>query len=320
MQKFDFEELYRIIRQKILSRNSESYSYRLFKSPKLLYKKILEEAMELTKTKNKKQVVWEASDLIYFMTVFLVKRKVSFSQIKRKLKQRNREKMRRRKKVKITIISSFAKDTIIKKDFKEARSGGPALFIERFIRKKRIPYEIYAGRNGVVEIYIKNKKEIGKIIKVYKIPQIKEKKRFVIISTLLDEYALKAIGEFSCLDVQGYVQSKNKFGAKRLFNSKEIEKFNIVKGTKEELRFIPKKILGNVEVVLKTKGKKGFEVTKNKKNYIFDAEEIKSQDTIGAGDTLFAAFCVKYYSTKNIRESAEFAMREVNRFLQEKLK
>jgi phosphoribosyl-ATP pyrophosphohydrolase len=93
MPKFDFEELYRIIQKRIRAKNRDSYSYQLFTNSKLLNKKILEEAQELIKTRNKKQVVWETSDLLYFTIVFLVKRKVSLSQVKRKLKQRN-EKMK----------------------------------------------------------------------------------------------------------------------------------------------------------------------------------------------------------------------------------
>jgi len=91
MKKFSLEALYRIIEKRITSKNKDSYSYKLFRNPKLLNKKILEEARELTKTKNKKQAIWKASDLLYFMLVFLVKRNIEINDILGKLKQRNKK-------------------------------------------------------------------------------------------------------------------------------------------------------------------------------------------------------------------------------------
>ena len=92
MKKFSFDDLYSIIKKRIESKDKSSYSYKLYKNPKMLNKKILEEAKELTKTRNKKQVVWEASDLLYFVMVFLIKRKVSLRRIERMLRERNKAK------------------------------------------------------------------------------------------------------------------------------------------------------------------------------------------------------------------------------------
>ena len=92
MKDFEFEDLYKIIEEKIKSDDSSSYSYKLSNNPKLLNKKIIEEAKELTKTKNKNQVIWESSDLIYFLIVFLVKRQVKLEEIKSKLNERNKNK------------------------------------------------------------------------------------------------------------------------------------------------------------------------------------------------------------------------------------
>lgn len=96
MKKFDFIDLYRIIERRIKSKNRHSYSYKLYKNPRLLYKKIMEEARELTLTKNKSQVIWEAADLLYFVSVFLVKRKVSLYKVRKKLRERNNKHMIRK--------------------------------------------------------------------------------------------------------------------------------------------------------------------------------------------------------------------------------
>ena len=88
---FNLEELYKIINSRIKSKNENSYTCKLNKNPKLLYKKIKEEATELTKTRNKKQVIWETADLLYFVTVLLAKRKVKFKKVYKKLEERNKK-------------------------------------------------------------------------------------------------------------------------------------------------------------------------------------------------------------------------------------
>lgn len=74
-----------------MSKDNSSYTCRLFNNPKLLNEKILEEARELTRTKNKKQVIWESADLLYFVLVFLAKRKVKLKQVEKKLESRNKK-------------------------------------------------------------------------------------------------------------------------------------------------------------------------------------------------------------------------------------
>lgn len=90
-------ELYRIIDKKTKNKERDSYSYTVYSNPKLLRKKIIEEANELIRTKNKKQVVWETSDLLYFLTLFLVKRKVKLKDVENKLIERNLIKSRKLK-------------------------------------------------------------------------------------------------------------------------------------------------------------------------------------------------------------------------------
>ncbi len=90
MKKFNLNTLYEIIEKRIKTKSKDSYSYKLYKNPDLLKKKILEEANELIRTKNKKQVIWETSDLLYFILVFLVKREVKLNKIEKKLKERNK--------------------------------------------------------------------------------------------------------------------------------------------------------------------------------------------------------------------------------------
>jgi phosphoribosyl-ATP pyrophosphohydrolase len=91
------DKLYRIINKKTKNKEKDSYSYAVYKNPKLLRKKIIEEANELIRTKNKKQAIWETSDLLYFLIVFLVKRKVKLIDVEYKLIERNLIKSRKLK-------------------------------------------------------------------------------------------------------------------------------------------------------------------------------------------------------------------------------
>ena len=91
MKKFNLEKLYDKLKLRIESADKNSYTFKLAKNPKLLYKKIKEEANELTCTRNKSQVLWEASDLLYFVTVLLVKRGVRFEKVFEKLEERNKK-------------------------------------------------------------------------------------------------------------------------------------------------------------------------------------------------------------------------------------
>lgn len=95
--RFDLSNLIKIIDRRIKSNDKESYTYKLYKNPKLLNKKIIEEANELILTKNKKQVVWEASDLLYFILVFLAKRKVRLREIEKMLERRNKKALNNKK-------------------------------------------------------------------------------------------------------------------------------------------------------------------------------------------------------------------------------
>ena len=58
---------------------------------------------------------------------------------------------------------------------------------------------------------------------------------------------------------------------------------------------------------------------KNKK-YIFCAKKMKLKNTIGAGDTFFAALVANFIKIKNLIRSGKFAIEEVEKFLLTKIK
>lgn len=65
-----------------------SYTVKLLKNSELRAKKLLEEAAELVLARKKKDVVWEAADLVYHMLVLLTARGVTLDDVDRELARR----------------------------------------------------------------------------------------------------------------------------------------------------------------------------------------------------------------------------------------
>lgn len=221
--------------------------------------------------------------------------------------------------MKTTVISSFAEDRLIRENGVEVRLGGPALFIKRFLEREGFSFNLVTGTKGVVEIDMRGNAEVGRIKDVAVAKEVPSKTEgLVLYSTILDEFPLKAIGSMNCVDVQGYVRDKDSFGKKKVFDSEELLRFDVVKGTRKEISFIPEKLLRKDCVVVRTDGSNGFEISFNGEKRMFSVEKVECPETIGAGDTFFAAFCTKYFKTKDIDLSAEYAAEKAKAFLEEK--
>jgi len=102
------EELIKIIKKQKKNNSKVSYTASLFKKGKnFCIKKFMEEAKELaasSKYSNKKNIVHEASDLLYHFLVLLEFKKISITSIMKELKRRQgisgvQEKKNRKKNV-----------------------------------------------------------------------------------------------------------------------------------------------------------------------------------------------------------------------------
>ncbi len=92
---FDLNALYSELKKREKSTVAESYTKKLFEDRELLARKLNEECFELVNAffgSRRAKVVWEASDLLYFLTAMLVKKGVSFEEIWNELGRRNNEK------------------------------------------------------------------------------------------------------------------------------------------------------------------------------------------------------------------------------------
>ncbi len=216
---------------------------------------------------------------------------------------------------KFLVISSFAKDILIRENNLEIREGGPAKFIKQVLNNLKISYKLAFSKKAIVEIDMRKGLEIGRIKKVYAIKSAKFNGP-VLVSTLLDEFKLKTLGTFNCLDVQGYVRDGKIFGKKKKFYSNELNKFDIIKATKEENNYLELKNFKGLLII--TDGKYGFSIKSGKNKYKFRVKPVRCKETIGAGDTFFAYFCVSYYINRDIIKSAKFARLLTYRFLKTK--
>lgn len=229
----------------------------------------------------------------------------------------------------ITLFSSFAKD-IVFKDGKviSTQIGGPAFFISNVFVSEGVLFDVQSPKQPVsVEIFVTKDGEFGKIPeRPERMPVVfsEIKTSAIVLSTLLDEFDLNGISAYPgriFLDVQGYVRDGNEFGKKKFWEPTEEIRMSIfcLKGTEEELKFVSKKLLENVPILLRTKGKCGCEVVVDRNSYIFLPPEIVfSENTIGAGDTFFASFISSYVKTEDVPQSVVYAMQQTTEFLKNK--
>lgn len=86
---FSLYELYQIIKKRFEKSISGSYTMTL--TDEKLRDKLLEETKELVEAKTKDDVIWEAADLMYFLTVLIQKKGVTIDDVLRELRRRRRE-------------------------------------------------------------------------------------------------------------------------------------------------------------------------------------------------------------------------------------
>lgn len=87
-QRFGLQQLYDVIEQRIRENNPKSYTATL--NDELLREKLMEEAQEVINARTKDEIVWEAADVLYFLTVLLAKNGVSLNDVFAELARRRK--------------------------------------------------------------------------------------------------------------------------------------------------------------------------------------------------------------------------------------
>jgi len=86
-KKYSWEYLQGIIAERF--RNPAPGSYTATLDDELVREKIIEEAKEICEAKTRKEIIWEAADLLYFSTVLMSRAGVSVSEILDELNRRH---------------------------------------------------------------------------------------------------------------------------------------------------------------------------------------------------------------------------------------
>ncbi|MBI4399129.1 bifunctional phosphoribosyl-AMP cyclohydrolase/phosphoribosyl-ATP diphosphatase HisIE [Candidatus Micrarchaeota archaeon] len=98
---FTLNDLYQVINERKSQKDKNSYTYKLLKNKKKIFEKIREESEELieaSEKKGKKDIVWEACDLLYHTLVLLAKENITFSEMNDELWRRHSNKRKKLKK------------------------------------------------------------------------------------------------------------------------------------------------------------------------------------------------------------------------------
>lgn len=88
-KKFSLQELYDVIRDRFDHPKPGSYTATL--TDKKVREKLLEEAEEVVIAKTKDEIIWEAADVLYFLTTLLVKSGVEIEDVLNELRRRRRQ-------------------------------------------------------------------------------------------------------------------------------------------------------------------------------------------------------------------------------------
>lgn len=87
-RSFSLKELHEVIKDRIENPSSASYTSKL--TDGILKKKIMEEAQELIEARKDEDIIWEAADLLYFLSAMLAKKRIPLDSVFKELKRRRK--------------------------------------------------------------------------------------------------------------------------------------------------------------------------------------------------------------------------------------
>jgi phosphoribosyl-ATP pyrophosphohydrolase/phosphoribosyl-AMP cyclohydrolase len=90
-RKFSFQELYEAIDNRIKTPKAGSYTSGIASNEKRIKQKIREECLEILDYKDQSNLVWEISDLLYFIFVLMAKNGIDIKDIENELWRRRRD-------------------------------------------------------------------------------------------------------------------------------------------------------------------------------------------------------------------------------------
>jgi phosphoribosyl-ATP pyrophosphohydrolase/phosphoribosyl-AMP cyclohydrolase len=85
-KKFSLQELHQVVTDRLEHPRKESYTSSL--SEQRMKEKILEEAQEVVEAQEEEDIIWEAADVLYFLTVLLAKKNITIDDVLHELRRR----------------------------------------------------------------------------------------------------------------------------------------------------------------------------------------------------------------------------------------
>jgi phosphoribosyl-AMP cyclohydrolase / phosphoribosyl-ATP pyrophosphohydrolase len=89
-KKFNIQELYDVIVDRMNNLEKKSYTSQLMMDEQKIIEKIKEESQEVVNYKDEENLIWEISDLTYFITALMVKKGITIQQINNELWRRRK--------------------------------------------------------------------------------------------------------------------------------------------------------------------------------------------------------------------------------------
>jgi pfkB family carbohydrate kinase len=237
----------------------------------------------------------------------------------------------------ITIISSSAEDIFIdsEKEIIKKRKGGPAYFIQQALLERGVNFDYIDKWHAKIQLFQTNsgkpndelfRGRVVGLIPKFNVPT-KLTTEYMLISTIADEWNLDAIKNYRgkvFLDIQGYVRNPKKFSEKIKWPaiSSLIDYIYCLKGTREEIKFLPRDIIkvAKRKLLIVTNGPNTVKLFYNNKSFRFSVNMVRNNtDTIGAGDTFFAHFIAGLYTGCGIKKSIKMAINKTRIFLMNKI-
>ena len=87
---FGFQELYEVIENRIKNPKADSYTSKIALNENKIKQKIKEECLEILDYKDKNNLIWEISDLFYFVFLLMAKKGIEIKDIKNELWRRKK--------------------------------------------------------------------------------------------------------------------------------------------------------------------------------------------------------------------------------------
>lgn len=233
----------------------------------------------------------------------------------------------------ISVLATHTEDIVVEEsgNVLTSQPGGSSLFIKQALSDANVRFRDFNKNRDklTVKILLAQNQELGKVIdkpvaiKADSVPLTD----WVIVSTVLDEWDILTLRKFPkklIVDVQGYVRDGLEFGKKK--NWESIEKIYksifCLKGTKEEIAYVPKAIVKDQKakrMLVITNGSKSVEIFYKGKRHIMPVAPLEGlKDTIGAGDTFLGYFTAGLYKKRSVEDAGRYAIARTRVFLLDK--